>query len=312
MTDLPIRIGTRGSKLALLQAEEVRDRLMAAHPDLAAPGALEIVEVRTEGDRVQDRALAEIGGKGLFTKEIVAALEDGRVDMAVHSMKDVPTWLADGMAITCILESADVRDAFVAPRARSLDDLPRGALLASASVRRLGQALNRRPDLVPTLIRGNVLTRLRKLDEGQADATFLALAGLERLGLAGRATAILAPEEMLPAVAQGAIGVEVRAGDARLRDLLAAIDHRPTHLRVVAERAVLDALDGSCRTPIGCLAEIDRAGAMSLRALVAMPDGSAIWRAERQGSVTDGEAMGRDAGAQLRRAADPALFDPAP
>lgn len=312
MTDLPIRIGTRGSKLALLQAEEVRDRLAAAHPELAAPGALEIVEVRTEGDRVQDRALAEIGGKGLFTKEIVAALEDGRVDMAVHSMKDVPTWLAEGMVIACTLESADVRDAIVAPRARSLDDLPRGALVASASVRRLGQALNRRPDLVPTLIRGNVLTRLRKLDEGQADATFLALAGLDRLGLADRATAILEPEEMLPAVAQGAIGVEVRADDARLRDRLAAIDHRPTSLRVAAERAVLDVLDGSCRTPIGCLAEIDGAGTMVLRALVAMPDGREIWRVERRGAAADGEAMGRDAGAELRRAADPALFDPVP
>jgi hydroxymethylbilane synthase len=312
MTDLPIRIGTRGSKLALLQAEEVRDRLSAAHPDLAAPGALEIVEIRTEGDRVQDRALAEIGGKGLFTKEIVTALEDGRVDMAVHSMKDVPTWLSDGMVIACTLESADVRDVLAAPRAKSLADLPQGARVASASVRRLGQALNRRPDLVPTLIRGNVLTRLRKLDEGQADATFLALAGLERLGLADRATAIFEPEEMLPAVAQGAIGVEVRAGDAHLRDRLAAIDHGPTSLRVTAERAVLDVLDGSCRTPIGCLAVIDGAGAMYLRALVAMPDGSEIWRVERRGDATDGEAMGRDAGAELRRATDPALFDTAP
>ncbi|MDA0704716.1 MAG: hydroxymethylbilane synthase [Proteobacteria bacterium] len=308
MTVEPIRLGTRGSRLALLQAEQVRDRLIAAHPALAAEGAVRIVEIRTTGDKVQDRALAEIGDKGLFVKELEEALLDRRVDAAVHSMKDVPTRLPAGFEIAALLEGADPRDAFVSPRAARLEDLPEGAVIASASVRRLAQALERRPDLRTTLIRGNVQTRLRKLEEGLADATFLAKAGLDRLGTPEVATRVLEPEEMMPAVAQGVIGVEIREEDARMRDLLAPLDHGPTASRVEAERALLAALDGSCRTPIGALAEFETGGALRLRALIAMPDGSTIWRTERRGLALDAAAMGRDAGEELRALADPACF----
>jgi hydroxymethylbilane synthase len=308
MTVEPIRLGTRGSRLALLQAKQVRDRLIAAHPDLAAEGAVRIVEIRTTGDKVQDRALAEIGDKGLFVKELEEALLDRRVDAAVHSMKDVPTRLPAGFEIAALLESADPRDAFVSPRAARLEDLAEGAVIASASVRRLAQALERRPDLRTTLIRGNVQTRLRKLEEGLADATFLAKAGLDRLGTPEIATRVLEPEEMMPAVAQGVIGVEIREEDTRMRARLAPLDHGPTARRVEAERALLAALDGSCRTPIGALAEFETGGALRLRALIAMPDGSALWRTERRGLALDAAAMGRDAGEELRALADPACF----
>ena len=304
----PIRLGTRGSKLALLQAKQVRDRLAAAHPALAEEGAVRIVEIRTSGDKVQDRALGEIGDKGLFVKEIEEALLDRRVDAAVHSMKDVPTRLPAGFEIAALLESADPRDAFVSPRADRLEDLPEGALLASASVRRLAQALHLRPDLRTTLIRGNVQTRLRKMEEGLADATFLAMAGLDRLGAPEIATRVLDPDEMMPAVAQGVIGVEIREEDARMRTLLEALDHGPTAQRVAAERALLAVLDGSCRTPIGALAEFEEGGALRLRALVARPDGTALWRTERRGVAMDAAAMGRDAGEELRSLADPGIF----
>lgn len=308
MTVEPIRLGTRGSRLALLQAEQVRDRLIAAHPELAAEGAVRIVEIRTTGDKVQDRALAEIGDKGLFVKELEEALLDRRVDAAVHSMKDVPTHLLAGFEIAALLNGADPRDVFVSPRAGRLEDLAEGAVIASASVRRLAQALERRPDLRTTLIRGNVQTRLRKLDEGHADATFLAKAGLDRLGTPEIATRVLEPEEMMPAAAQGVIGVEIREEDTRMHDRLAALDHGPTARRVEAERALLASLDGSCRTPIGALAEFEPGGALRLRALIARPDGAAIWRTERRGLADDAAAMGRDAGEELRSVADPACF----
>ena len=299
-----IRIGTRGSRLAVLQAEAVRDRLLAAHPGLG----VEIVTITTSGDRVQDRALAEIGGKGLFTKEVVEALLAGRVEMAAHSMKDVPTTLPDTTTVDPVLARADPRDALVGRGARSIAALPRGAVVGSASVRRQAQLLHRRPDLKVVLFRGNVLTRLKKLDDGQVSATLLAQAGLDRLGLADRADAVLAPEEMLPAAGQGAIGVEVRAGDAATRALLEPLEHPRTTAELAAERALLATLDGSCRTPIGALARYADDGTLWLRALVAAPDGAGLWRAERRGCAADAAAMGRDAGAELLAAAPASVF----
>src|SRR6516165_8035202 len=213
MSSRPLRIGTRGSPMALRQTALVRDRLLMAHPDLAAAGAVEIVTIRTTGDRVQDRRLAEIGGKGLFTKEIEEALFAGRIDLAVHSLKDVETWLPDGLEIACVLPRDDPRDAFVSIEAASLAVLPQGAVIGTASLRRQAQLLRRRPDLRVVPIRGNVNTRLRKLDSGEVDAMVLALCGLERLGMAGHATGILSPDVMLPAVGQGGLAIERRGGD---------------------------------------------------------------------------------------------------
>jgi hydroxymethylbilane synthase len=311
MTVTPrLRLGTRGSPLALAQAREVRARLAAAHAELAAEeAAVEIVVIKTTGDRVQDRTLAEIGGKGLFTKEIEEALSDGRIDGAVHSMKDVPTWLPEGLMIGAVLPREDPRDALFSARGDSLAALPAGAVVGTASLRRQAQVLLARPDLDVVPFRGNVQTRLRKLAEGRVDATLLAMAGLKRLDLADRVSAVLAPEEMLPAVAQGAIGVEVRRDDAETRALLEPLDDRDSARRVLAERACLEVLDGSCRTPIAALAEISGgAGELRLRALVCMPDGTRAERAERRGAGADAAALGREAGAELRAKAGPAFF----
>ena len=308
----PLRIGTRGSPLARYQAGAVRDALVAAHAHLAEPGALEITIIRTTGDAVRDRTLADIGGKGLFTKEIEQALLDGAVDMAVHSMKDVPTWLPDGLAIPCLLAREDPRDALVARGVASILALAQGAVVGTASVRRQAQLLSKRPDLEVVLFRGNVGTRLRKLRAGEVDATLLALAGLRRLALVDEAGAVpLDPAEMLPAVGQGAIGVECRAGDDRVRELLAPLDHAPTATAIAAERALLAALDGSCRTPIAGLGELDGAGGLRLRALVARPDGSAVHTTERRGPASEAVALGADAGRELRVAAGPGFFDDA-
>ncbi len=311
MTDTEtVRIGTRGSPLALIQAGEVRDRLIAAHPALAAPDAVVIEVIHTTGDRVRDRALAEIGGKGLFTKEIEQALDDDRIDMAVHSMKDVPTWLPDGLVIDCLLPRADPRDALIAGGAASIADLPRRAVVGSASVRRAAQLKRHRPDLEIVLLRGNVDTRLRKLADGEVDATLLALAGLDRLGVTEEVGAVaLEPDEMLPAVAQGAIGVECREGDARARELLAAINDPACATRVACERALLAALDGSCRTPIAGLAVLDDGGGLTLRALVAKLDGSAIHETTRAGAADDALAIGADAGRELLAIAGPGFLD---
>lgn len=306
----PFRLGTRGSPLALAQTRELRARLAAAHPALAADGAVEIVAIKTTGDTVQNRALAEIGGKGLFTKEIEEALLDRRIDAAVHSMKDVPTWLPDGLVIAAILPREDPRDVLLAPGATRLAALRPGAVVGTASLRRQAQVLLARPDLAVVLMRGNVGTRLRKLRAGEVNATVLALAGLRRLGLtndvAGDA-AILGVEEMLPAAAQGAIGVEIRASDGRARAMVAALDDAPSAVCVAAERACLEVLDGSCRTPIAALAEVEGTE-VRLRALVAMPDGSRAHRADRRGPVADAAALGRAVGAELRAAAGTAFF----
>ncbi len=300
-----LRIGTRGSPLALLQAEEVRDKLVAAHG--LAPEDVEIVIIKTTGDKIQDRPLAEIGGKGLFTKEIEDGLYDGSLNMAVHSMKDMPAELPPGLIIDCLLTREDVRDGFISAHHASISDLPEGAVVGTSSVRRQAQLRRLRPDVEVVPFRGNVQTRLRKLEEGVAAATFLACAGLNRLGRSDLVTAPISPDEMLPAVAQGAIGVEVRANDSATRDLLKPLNDEATEITVTAERAFLAVLDGSCRTPLAGLAEIS-GSELRLRACVLSEDGERYFETERSGTLQDAEAMGRDAGAQLKADAGPDIF----
>ena len=290
--------------MALRQTALVRDRLVAAHPDLAASGAVEIVTIRTTGDRVQDRRLAEIGGKGLFTKEIEEALFAGRIDLAVHSLKDVETWLPNGLEIACVLARDDPRDAFLSAKAASLLALPKGASIGTASLRRQAQLLRRRPDLTVVPIRGNVNTRLRKLQAGEVDALVVALCGLERLGEAEHATEILSREVMLPAVGQGALAVECRARDDALRQLLDPLHDPVSAACIGAERAMLAALDGSCRTPIAGLAEVD-GDRLALEGLLLKPDGSAEIRARCAGGIGDAERLGTELGGELRRRAGP-------
>ncbi len=303
-----LRLGTRGSPLALTQAQQALARLAAAHPELAAPGAIEIVTVRTSGDRITDRPLADIGGKSLFTKEIEEALLDRRIDLAVHSLKDMETVLPQGLEIACCLPREDPRDALVAARGvRRIADLAHGAIVGTSSVRRKAQLLAARPDLAVVPMRGNVGTRLRKLDAGECAATVLAAAGLNRLGRSDAIAALLDPADMLPAAGQGIIAIETREIDLRVREYLAAIDDEATSRAAAAERAVLAALGGTCHTPIAALATI--AGPrMALAAMVIEPDGSAIWRAGREGPAIDMRRIGEDAGAELRSRVRPGLF----
>ena len=304
-----LRIGTRGSPLALAQATELKTRLQAAHGEFAAPDAIEIKVIKTTGDKVRDRTLAAIGGKGLFTKEIEEALLAGSVDAAVHSAKDLPTWLPDGLAIAGYLPREDPRDAFFSPKAGGIAALATGAVVGTASPRRHAQLLFARRDLRVVPLRGNVETRLKKLAAGAIDATLLAVAGVKRLGLMDRITAIIPPEEMLPAVAQGAIAVEIRQQDERARRYLAALNHAATASAVTAERALLAALDGSCRTPIAALAEIAADGGLRLRAMIIKPDGSDRRTTERHGAAADAAALGDDAGNELRARAGSGYFD---
>ena len=301
---MPLRIGTRGSPMALYQAGLVRDLLCAAHPNLAAEGAVELVPIRTTGDRVLSRQLAEIGGKGLFTKEIEEALFDRRIDLAVHSLKDMETVLPAGLEIGAVLTRDDPRDALVTRGGGGLADLPTHARIGTASLRRRAQLLRWRGDLDVLPIRGNVGTRLAKLAAGEFDALVLALCGLERLGKAPLASEILEPEMMLPAVGQGALALECRAGDSALRQLLLPLHDPASAAAVAAERAMLAALDGSCRTPIAGLATIggDR---LSLDALLLALDGSAERRGQIAGPIDDAVALGNELGARLRRGAGP-------
>lgn len=300
-----IRIGSRGSPLAVAQACEVKQRLVAAHG--LDEAAVEIRTYTTTGDRIQDRPLSEAGGKGLFTKEIEEALLAGEIDMAVHSMKDMPTELPDGLAIVALLPREDVRDAFISLRYGSLAEMPPGAVVGSSSLRRQAQVRKLRPDLTVKEFRGNVETRLRKLEQGVADATFLACAGLKRLGQADRITKTMPTEEMLPAVAQGAIGIEIRSEDAETAQLVAALDHEPTSICVSAERAFLARLEGSCRTPIAGLAELHQ-GTLHFRGLILSPDGSRFHETQRRGVPSDARAIGDDAGNELRTQAGPDFF----
>lgn len=301
----PLRIGTRGSPLALAQAYEARDRLMAAHG--LAEDAFQIEVIKTTGDRVQDRALSEIGGKGLFTKEIEEALIDGRIDIAVHSMKDAPTWRQPGLVLTTFLEREDPRDAFICGAHRDVDDLPTGAVIGTSSLRRRAQLLARRPDLQTVEFRGNVQTRMKKLADGVAEGTFLACAGLKRLGHDHEMYHPIEPDVMLPAVAQGAIGIEAREADGDTIALLAPLDDAPTRTRLAAERAFLTALDGSCRTPLAGLAEL-RGDRISFRGEILRPDGSERFATAREGTAGDAAAMGKDAAEELRAKGGPDFF----
>jgi hydroxymethylbilane synthase len=305
VSTVTLRIGTRGSPLALVQAEMVRAALAAAHG--WAEDAVEINVIRTSGDRIQDRPLAEVGGKGLFTKEIEDALLSGTIDLAVHSAKDMPTLLPDGLMLAACLPREDVRDVFISRKAATLRDLPHGAVVGSASLRRQAMVRRLRPDISVVPFRGNVETRIRKLDAGQVHATLLALAGLKRLGLADKATALLDVDDFLPAVGQGAVTIEARSDDAHTRALLAKIDHVDTSVALLAERAFLDVLDGSCRTPIAGHATLD-GDRLSFRGMILRPDGSQVFETTRAGARRDAVALGADAGAELKRSAPRDFF----
>ncbi len=302
----PLKIGTRGSPLALAQAYETRRRLSRAF-DLPED-AFEIVVIKTTGDKVLDRPLKEIGGKGLFTKEIEEDLLSGRIDIAVHSMKDMPVLQPEGLLLDTYLPREDVRDAFVSMQVNALGDLPHGALVGSSSLRRRAQLLNGFPHLQVVEFRGNVQTRLKKLNDGVASATFLAMAGLNRLGMSEVAKSAISPEEMLPAVAQGAIGIERRADDMDTAHMLAAIHDTPTGQRLAAERAFLAALDGSCETPIAGLAELVD-GQLRLRGEVLRPDGSEKIAEDATAPIADGAELGRAMAEKLLAQAGEGFFD---
>lgn len=305
-----LRIGTRGSPLALAQAIETRARLMAAF-DLPED-AFEIVVIKTTGDDAAliaaDRPLKEIGNKGLFTKEIEEQLLSGGIDIAVHSMKDMPVEQPTGLLLDCYLPREDSADAFVSLTCRAIADLPEGATVGTSSLRRKAQLLNRRPDLDIVEFRGNVQTRLKKLEAGVAQATFLAMAGLNRLGMKDVPHRAIVPEEMLPAIAQGAIGIERRADDASTADMLAAVHHAETGYRLAAERAFLAALDGSCETPIAGLATLDGTS-VRLRGEILRTDGSEALADDVTGSIEDGPEMGRAMAARLLAQAGEGFFD---
>jgi hydroxymethylbilane synthase len=301
----PLRIGSRGSPLALVQAREVGRRLAAACG--CAEDRIEIKVIRTTGDAIQDRPLAEAGGKGLFTKEIEEALLSGAIDLAVHSSKDMPTLLPPGLVLSAFLPREDARDAFISRKAATIPELPQGAVIGTASLRRQALVKRLRPDLRVVPLRGNVETRLRKLESGEADATLLAVAGLKRLGLLLAATAILEIDAFIPAVGQGAIGIETRIEDDATRALVGKINDPDTATALAAERAFLAELDGSCRTPIGGHAQVS-AGVVRFRGIVAKPDGSAAHEVWREGRIADAAALGTDAGRELKRRAGSDFF----
>jgi hydroxymethylbilane synthase len=304
-SEVVLRLGTRGSALALAQANEVRSRLAALHG--LACKQIELRVIATTGDKLRERPLAQAGGKGLFTKEIEEALLAGEIDMAVHSAKDMPTFVPAGLVIAAVAAREDARDAFLSGKAATLRDLPQGASVGTSSLRRHALVRRRRPDLAVVNFRGNVETRLRKLERGEVDATLLALAGLKRLGLADRATAVLEIEEFLPAVGQGIIAIEARADDARVLALLAAVNDAVTASALAAERAFLAVLDGSCRTPIAGHAAVS-GGRMHFRGLIAKPDGTRCFETERKGAAVDAVLLGADAGRELKLRAPPDFF----
>ncbi len=300
-----LRIGTRGSPLALVQARTVAARLAAALG--ADETAIKLVVIRTSGDVIQDRPLAEEGGKGLFTKEIEEALLDGRIDLAVHSAKDMPTLLPAGLMLAACLEREDPRDVFISRKANSLAELPQGATLGTTSPRRQAIAKRMRPDLRIVPLRGNVETRLRKLEGDEMDATILALAGLKRLGLADRATTIMSVDEFLPAAGQGAIGTEARESDTRVREMLARIDDVDTSVALNCERAFLAALEGDCKTPIAGHATVS-GSTLHFRGLIARPDGTAAHDITGTGKREYAIKIGAEAGHEIKRLAGPGFF----
>jgi len=306
----PLRIGTRGSPLALAQAYLTRKLLIESFPELAEEGALEICVMKTQGDMILDKSLMELGGKGLFTKELDTSLLANEVDICVHSMKDVPTWLPDGTVLPCNLEREDTNDAFIAgdSSVASISDLPDNAVIGTASLRRQAQLMAKNPTFKCVNFRGNVQTRLRKLDDGVVDATLLAIAGLKRMDMAGCATSVLEWDEMLPAVAQGAIGIQCRSDDERSLKYIDALNHKETKSCVDCERAFLAALDGNCKTPIAGQARIVN-GEMLFRGLIAMPDGSELYETNSSGKVEDAAEIGTKAGEELKARVGDKFFE---
>jgi hydroxymethylbilane synthase len=300
-----LKIGTRGSALALVQARETRDRLVKAHG--LREEDIEITVISTSGDRIQDRPLSEVGGKGLFTLEIEEQLTDGRIDLAVHSSKDMATFLPDGLHLSAFLEREDPRDAFIGRNVKTLMDLPLGAVIGSASLRRQALILRSRPDLKVVNFRGNVDTRLRKLADGDVDATFLAYAGLRRLGLGDAATSLMDVDTFPPAPGQGAIGLETRIGDERIDALIAPLNHFETSTALACERAFLGMLDGSCRTPIAGLATVSGRH-LKFHGMILLPDGTEAHEVTGEGDVADAAAIGRDAAARVRAKAGTHFF----
>lgn len=306
MQTKPVRIGTRGSKLAVAQAEETRARLMQAHN--LQQHNFEIVVISTEGDRIQDRALSEVGGKGLFTEDIESRLLDGSIDIAAHSSKDMPNELPQNLVLSTFLPREDVRDAFISNKYKSLDDMPIGSVLGTSSLRRQAIVKSLRPDLKIVIYRGNVQTRLRKLEEGVADATLLACAGLRRLNNDHLITNALEIEQFLPAVGQGAICLEVNENNAPILKLLTAINDQVTMDELTLERAFLGDLDGSCRTPIAGLARVE-GNEISFRGQILLPDGTENHFVTIRGSRADVVKLGKDAASQLKEIAGPEFLE---
>ncbi|MDW6022120.1 hydroxymethylbilane synthase [Mesorhizobium sp. BAC0120] len=301
-----IRIGTRGSALALAQASEARARLMAAHG--LPEEAFAIEAISTSGDRIQDKPLSTAGGKGLFTKELEEALISGRIDLAVHSSKDMPTKLPDGLELSAFLPREDPRDAFIGRTARRIADLPNGATIGSSSLRRQALLLYMRPDLKVVLFRGNVHTRLRKLESGEVDGTLLAYAGLKRLSLGHIVSDLMSVEEFPPAPGQAAICIETRVGDNRIGEIVAPLNHADTAAALACERAFLGALDGSCRTPIAGYAQVE-GGRLSFSGTILRPDGREAHSVRKEGHAADAAAIGAAAGDEARAKAGPGFFE---
>jgi len=299
-------IGSRGSPLALTQSETIRAAIIAT--GLVAADDVAVEAIRTSGDRIADRPLRDVGGKALFTKEIEAAMMEGRVHIAVHSLKDVETIMPDGLALAAVPERVDPRDALIAEDGMTLDTLPHGAVFGTSSLRRQSQVLARRPDIRVQLLRGNVGTRIDKVRSGEITASALAIAGLKRLGRAQDAAGIIDPEIMLPAAGQGMLGLQTRRGDDRMLELLSHLNHPESFAAAQAERAMLEAVGGDCYTPIGGYATIED-GRMTLRGRLLSPDGTKVFEARREGLLADAYAMGRDAGQELRRNAGDTFFD---
>jgi hydroxymethylbilane synthase len=306
----PLRIGTRGSPLAMAQAYETRRRLREEFPELCEDGAIEICVLKTQGDMILDKSLMELGGKGLFTKELDVALLGNEVDICVHSMKDVPTWLPDGTILPCNLPREETNDAFIHKdgSVKRIEDLPDHSVIGTASLRRQSQIMAKNPTLKCVNFRGNVQTRLRKLDDGVVDATLLAIAGLKRMDMDGCATSVLDWEEMLPAVAQGAIGIQCRDDDELSMKYIDALNHPDTKVCVDCERAFLEALDGNCKTPIAGQARVVD-GKIKFRGLIAMPDGSQKFVTESEGEIADAKKIGLEAGQKLKAEAGDKFFD---
>lgn len=301
-----IKIGTRGSPLALAQAGEVKARLLTAHPEMS-DDKIELIAIKTSGDSIQDRVLIEEGGKGLFTKEIEEQLLAGNIDFAVHSTKDMPAALPDGLILSTFLEREDPRDAFISKVAKTISELPEGAVVGTSSLRRQAQALALRPDLKVIPLRGNVETRLAKLARGDITATFLAIAGLNRLGLSDVITSAMDLQDFLPSPGQGAICLETRVGDSLTENLLAPLNHEATALAVSVERAVSKALGASCRMPLGAYARVED-GKLKARAALYKPNGSQVWFEQGETDLSEAEALGQRLGENIKKNADPSLF----